>query len=81
MSKSTFMSTAKSFPQLVQMLLSLSWMYLTLGIKVGKARRAFEKQLIQQGMSRDDARRLSASFEQLKNDITGTIKQTIVARR
>jgi hypothetical protein len=56
-------------------------MYLTLGIKVGKARRAFEKQLIQQGMSRDDARRLSASFEQLKNDITGTIRQTIVARR
>ena len=81
MSKSTFMSTAKTFPHLVQMLLSLSWMYLTLGIKVGKARRAFEKQLIQQGMSRDDARRLSASFEQLKNDITGTIRQTIVARR
>ncbi|MCJ7718320.1 hypothetical protein MUO69_00115 [Candidatus Bathyarchaeota archaeon] len=42
-----------------------------------KARRAFEKQLILQGMSNEDAKRLSACFEELKNSITGMLKQGI----
>ena len=74
-------SVLKSFPHLAIMLLSLFWMYLTLGIRVRKARGAFEKQLTQNGMSKADARRLSASFEELRNDINGTIMQAITARR
>jgi hypothetical protein len=52
-------------------------MYLTLGRRVSKTRKAFEKQLIQQGMSKEDAKRLSACFEDLKNNIAGMLKQGI----
>ncbi len=74
---SIFTTVMKSFPHLVLMTLSLLWMYLTLGRRVRKARKAFEKQLIQQGMSKEDAKRLSACFEDLKNNITAMLKQGI----
>ena len=67
----------KSSPHLARMSLSLFWIYLTLGRRVSKTRRAFEKQLIQRGVSKEDAKRLSACFEDLKNDITGMLKQGI----
>jgi len=59
------------------MALSLLWMYLTLGRRVRKTRKAFEKQLVQQGMSKQDAKRLSVCFENLKDNITGMLKQGI----
>ena len=78
----TKMSTAsvvttmiKSSPYLARMSVNLFWTYLTLGQRVRKTRRAFEKQLIMQGMSRDDAKRLSACYEELKNNVTGMLKQ------
>jgi hypothetical protein len=74
-------TVVKSFPHLVRMTLSLLWMYLTLGKRVRKTRKAFEKQLIQQGMSKQDARRLSACFEELKDNITGMLKQGITTMR
>jgi hypothetical protein len=52
-------------------------MYVTLGGRVRKARRAFEKQLIMQGMAKDDAKRLSACFEELKNSMTQMLRQGI----
>jgi hypothetical protein len=55
----------------------LCWTYLTLGGKVRKARRAFEEQLIIQGMDKEDAERLSACFEELKNSITHMLRQGI----
>ena len=76
MSAATMVTTVvKSSPYLARMSLSLFWMYLTLGSRVRKTRKAFEKQLMQQGMSKEDAKRLSACFEELKNNITGTIRQ------
>jgi hypothetical protein len=65
----------KSSPQLARLSLNLLWVYLTLGRRVNKTRRAFEKQLMQQGMSKEDAQRLSACFEDLKNNMTEMIKQ------
>jgi hypothetical protein len=59
------------------MTLSLSWTYITLGRQVRKARKAFEKQLISQGMTKEDARRLSVCFEELKNSFVGMLKQGI----
>jgi hypothetical protein len=59
------------------MSLSLFWTYLSLGRRVNKTRKAFEEQLIQQGMSKQDAKRLSACFEDLKNNITVMLKQRI----
>jgi hypothetical protein len=67
----------KSSPYLARMSFSLFWVYLTLGRRVSKTRRAFEKQLMQQGVSEEDAKRLSACFENLKNDITGMLKRGI----
>jgi hypothetical protein len=60
------------------MALSLFWMYLTLGSRVRKTRKAIEKQLMQQGMSKEDAKRLSACFEELKNNITQMLKQGVI---
>jgi hypothetical protein len=59
------------------MFLSLLWMYVTLGSKVRKAKRAFEKQLILQGMSRDDAKRLSSCFDELKNGLVAMVKKGV----
>ncbi len=70
----------KSSPYLARLSLDLGWMYLTLGRRVRKTRKAFEKQLIQQGMSKEDAKRLSACFEDLKSNITGMLKQGIRLR-
>lgn len=78
---SIFTTVLKSFPHLALMVLSLLWMYLTLGRRVRKTRKAFEKQLMQQGMSKEDARRLSACFEDLKDSITGMLKEGIATIR
>jgi hypothetical protein len=74
---SVITAVIKSSPHLALMSLSLFWVYITLGRRVSKTRKAFEKQLIQQGMSKEDAKRLSACFEDLKNNITGMLKQGI----
>jgi len=52
-------------------------MYITLGSRVRKAKRAFEKQLILQGMSKDDAKRLSACFDELKNSLVAVVKKGV----
>jgi hypothetical protein len=71
----------KSIPHLAIVGLNLLWMYVTLGRRVRKTRRAFEKQLMQQGMSKQDAQRLSACYEDLKNNINGMLKQGITTMR
>jgi hypothetical protein len=70
-------SVIKSSPYLALMFLNLFWMYVTLGRRVNKTRKAFEEQLIQQGMSKQDAKRLSSCFEDLKDNITCMLKQNI----
>ena len=65
---------ARSAPNIIRMLLSLSTMYLTLGYQVRKARKAFESQLLLQGMSKHDAERLSACYQELKENILAAMK-------
>ena len=72
--------TVKSTPYIARLSLSLGWTYLTLSYRVSKTRRAFEKQLVAQGMSREDAKQLSASFEDLKNELTNIVKQGLTSR-
>jgi len=73
------MSTVlKSSPYLARMSLDVFWMYVTLGRRVRRTRRAFERQLIVEGMSETDAKRISVCFEELKNSITGMLKQGMV---
>jgi len=56
---------------------SLLVLWLSLGWRVRKARKAFERQLIRQGMSKKDARRLSAQFLQLKNKLMSALKSSV----
>lgn len=68
------MALFRSGPHLVRLMLSLGWMYMTLGWRVRSTRRAFEKELIRIGMSKKDAKRLSAAFEELKDNVLGMLK-------
>lgn len=75
--RQTVKMLVESTPNLARMGASLFWVYLTLGWKVRKTRRAFEKQLISQGMSKQDAKRLSACFMEVKNSITRMLFQGV----
>lgn len=58
-----------SGPHLASLVFSLLWISVTLGRHVRKARRAFEKQLMAEGMSKEDAKRISAFYEELKDSL------------
>lgn len=78
MSTSSAVKTVvQSTPHLAILSFSLFWMYMTLGSRVRKTRKAFEKQLMEQGMSKEDAKRLSSCFEDFKNNITFAIRQGV----
>jgi hypothetical protein len=64
----------RSGPHLIRLMLSLGWMYMTLGWRVRSTRRAFEKELLRMGMSKANAKRLSSAFEELKDDVLGALK-------
>jgi hypothetical protein len=75
----TILTVLESTPNLMRLSLSLSWTYFTLGWRVRKTRKAFEKQMIANGMSKENAQQLSALYNDLKNDITAAVKQGIVS--
>lgn len=77
---SVLTSVIKSTPQLARMSLSLFWMYATIGRRVRKARKAFEEQLVLQGMTKENAEQLSMCFEELKNSAIGMMKQGMAQR-
>ncbi len=62
---------------LAKMLAGLLLLWLTLGWKVRKARKAFEKELIKQGMAKHDAKRISAQYSALKDNIENAFKQSL----
>ncbi len=70
-------SVIKSTPHLSILVLNILWVYLTLNWRVRQTRRAFEKQLTAQGMAKEDAQRLSACYQEFKDNITGAVKQGI----
>lgn len=63
----------------IRLLLSLLALWLNFGWKVRKARKAFEKELLKMGMTRKDAKRLSAWYSKLKKDIMNTLKASAFA--
>ena len=66
-----------SSPYLARMSLQLFYAYLTLGSRVRKTRRAFENELVLSGMSKVDAERISACYEELKKSITSMLKKGV----
>jgi len=67
-------------PYIVRLLWSLFAAWLTLGWKVRKTRKAFEKEVIKQGMSKEDAKRLSAQYKLLKDNLIKALKGYIRTR-
>ncbi len=76
----TALSLFNASPHVVKLLCSLFAVWLTLGWKVRKARKAFEKELIKQGMSKEDAKRLGAQYTILKDNLMSGLKRYIRAR-
>jgi len=62
---------------MVRLLSSLFLIYLTLGWNVRKAKKAFEKELIKQGMRAQDAKRMSAKYAALKDEALNTLKRNL----
>ena len=63
------------FPQIVKLILQVFWMWLTLDWNVRKARKAFEKELILQGIAKEDAQRLSKQIKVLKDQIMSSARR------
>ncbi len=61
----------------VRLLASLFIIYLTLGWKVRRARKAFEKELIKQGMPKEAAERMSARYAALKDEALNSLKRSV----
>jgi hypothetical protein len=60
---------------LTRLILSLIGLWIELSWSLRRARKAFEKELIKQGMKKQDARRISAQFTKLKNEMTSSLTQ------
>jgi len=58
----------------VRLLSNLFLIYVTLGWKVWRAKRAFEKELIKEGMPKADVRRMSARYAALKDEALNALK-------
>lgn len=54
---------------LSKLVLSLVFIWLTLGWKVSKARKAFEKELVKSGMPREAAKRLGKKYSSVKDEV------------
>ena len=53
---------------LFELILNLAVIWLTLGWKVRKARKAFEKELLKGGMPKEAARKLAKKYSSVKDD-------------
>jgi hypothetical protein len=60
----------------IRLLLSLFALWLSFGWKVRRARKAFEKELVNAGMAKKEAKRLSAWYSKLKDDIIQAVKSS-----
>ena len=58
----------------VRLLSSLFVIYVTLGWNVWRAKRAFERELIREGMPKEDARRMGARYAALKDETLNALK-------
>jgi hypothetical protein len=58
----------------VRLLSSLFVIYVSLGWKVWRAKRAFEKELIKEGMPKEDAKRMGAKYAALKDETLNALK-------
>lgn len=60
-------------PRITYLGIQLLWVWMTLDWKVRKARRAFERELVKHGISKEDARQLSKQIKTAKDDIMSSL--------
>jgi RsiW-degrading membrane proteinase PrsW (M82 family) len=65
----------------VRLLSSLFVIYLTLGWKVRRARKAFEKELIREGMPEEAVKRMGARYAAVKDDTLNALKARTLSFR
>ncbi len=66
---------------IVQLFFSLFLIYLTLGWKVRRARKAFERELIRVGVSKEVAKRMGARYAALKDETLNALKSRTMSFR
>ena len=62
---------------LIKLILSLGFIWLTLGWKVRKARKAFEKELIKGGVPKETAKKLGKKYAAVKDEIMREIRSSV----
>jgi hypothetical protein len=65
----------------IELLSSLFLIWVTLGWRVRRARKAFEKQLIKGGMSKKDAERLSSQYASLKDKVMSSLWNAVTQNK
>lgn len=66
--------------RVIQLLANLFSIWITFGWKVRKTRKAFEKELIQQGIPKREAKRLSRSIKEAKEQIMSSLWKSAFSR-
>jgi hypothetical protein len=62
-------------PRIAQLLSQLFLIWATLNYRVRKTRRAFERELVNQGIKAEDAKRLSKQIKILKDQMMSSIRE------
>gem|GEM_PF-414063 len=77
MKAKTIATVLKGSYYILKMSSGLLSAWLTLGWRVGRARRSFENQLVKGGMAREDARQVGEVYSELKDQMMSTVKGAI----
>ncbi len=62
---------------IMNLVVNLLFLWIMFGWRVRKARGAFERELVLQGMRKEDAKRISAQYSKLKESLMGTLKMSL----
>jgi hypothetical protein len=65
---------------LLRLLLNLGFIWFTLGWKVRKARKAFERELMKTGMPKESAKRLGKKYSSVKDEIVKQLWSSVRKR-
>lgn len=75
------LSILKSGLYLSRLALSLVLIWLTLGWKVRKAKKAFEKELVGAGMPKETAKKLADKYSSIKDEVTKQLWSSVTKVR
>jgi len=62
---------------LIKLILNLGFLWLTLGWKVRKARKAFEEELMKGGIPKETAKKLGKKYASIKDEIMRQIRGSV----